>query len=166
MLQPSAGMDYKLTTECYCRSAVAGAVVAATCTAALLVRRYLRRRPQAASSDASGCGIPADEEEKHALRDGAVTLRIVGVTDVYKLDNFPSLRTLILEQRADNRRGPTISMLTGDFLAPYLLSSIDKGRGMMTMLNKTCVAPVCSRELCVAGSVNRIADAVCLLQSD
>ena len=27
-------------------------------------------------------------------------------------------------------------MLTGDFLAPYLLSAIDKGVGMMTMLNK------------------------------
>ena len=28
-------------------------------------------------------------------------------------------------------------MLTGDFLAPYLLSSFDKGVGMMSMLNKT-----------------------------
>ena len=33
--------------------------------------------------------------------------------------------------------GTTISMLTGDFLAPYLLSSFDKGLGMMSMLNKT-----------------------------
>ena len=29
------------------------------------------------------------------------------------------------------------SLLTGDFLAPYLLSSFDKGLGMMSMLNKT-----------------------------
>lgn len=28
-------------------------------------------------------------------------------------------------------------MLTGDFLAPYLLSSIDKGKNMITMLNET-----------------------------
>ena len=33
--------------------------------------------------------------------------------------------------------GKLISMLTGDFLAPYLLSSFDKGVGMMSMLNKT-----------------------------
>ena len=33
--------------------------------------------------------------------------------------------------------GTTISLLTGDFLAPYLLSSFDKGLGMMSMLNKT-----------------------------
>merc|ERR1712232_1453107 len=33
--------------------------------------------------------------------------------------------------------GKTISMLTGDFLAPYLLSSLDKGVGMMQMCNGT-----------------------------
>eukprot|EP00931_Biecheleriopsis_adriatica_P101805 TRINITY_DN76883_c0_g1_i1.p1 TRINITY_DN76883_c0_g1~~TRINITY_DN76883_c0_g1_i1.p1 ORF type:complete len:615 (-),score=123.84 TRINITY_DN76883_c0_g1_i1:7-1851(-) len=68
------------------------------------------------------------------------TLRIVQITDVYVLDNFPSLRTLIQEKRKEleNRcGGKTISMLTGDFLAPYLLSSIDMGDGMMKMCNGT-----------------------------
>jgi len=57
------------------------------------------------------------------------------------LDNFPHLRTLVQEKRAElEARGGgdrTISMLTGDFLAPYLLSSFDNGAGMMSMLNAT-----------------------------
>mmetsp|Transcript_23911 Transcript_23911/g.60427 ORF Transcript_23911/g.60427 Transcript_23911/m.60427 type:complete len:643 (+) Transcript_23911:135-2063(+) len=69
------------------------------------------------------------------------TLRIVQITDVYMLDNFPHLRTLVQEKRAElEARGGgdrTISMLTGDFLAPYLLSSFDNGAGMMSMLNAT-----------------------------
>merc|ERR1719265_2366436 len=73
----------------------------------------------------------------------ACTLQIIHVTDVYTLENFPSLRTLIIEKRAElekklgSDRSKTISVLTGDFLMPYLLSSIDCGRGMMEMLNET-----------------------------
>ena len=48
------------------------------------------------------------------------------VTDVYTLENFPRLKTLLHDIERTNPT--TISMLTGDFLAPYLLSSIDKGR--------------------------------------
>ena len=66
-----------------------------------------------------------------------VTLRIVNITDVYMLDNFPSLRTLIKEQTAGNKNGPTVSLLSGDFLSPYILSSYDFGKGMIKMLNKT-----------------------------
>jgi len=70
----------------------------------------------------------------------ACTLRIIQITDVYVLDNFPHLRNLIKEKAAELAvcgGGKTISMLTGDFLAPYLLSSLDKGAGMMSMLNAT-----------------------------
>ena len=61
------------------------------------------------------------------------------VTDIYTLTNFPSLKTLIDEKRAEAESlgGRAISLLTGDFLAPYLLSSLDRGVGMMAMLNKT-----------------------------
>lgn len=65
------------------------------------------------------------------------TLRIVHVTDVYKLDNFPSLRTLIQQQKEEAPTAKVLSILTGDFLAPYLLSSLDKGIGMTLMLNET-----------------------------
>ena len=67
----------------------------------------------------------------------SVTLRLINVTDVYMLDNFPALKTLIQEQKAANTSGTTVSMLTGDFLAPYLLSSLDFGKGMMKTLNAT-----------------------------
>merc|ERR550532_2590049 len=67
---------------------------------------------------------------------GAARLTIVHITDVYILDNFPHLRTLIKKTKEQNPMN-TVSMLTGDFLAPYLLSSVDKGAAMMKMLIKT-----------------------------
>jgi 2',3'-cyclic-nucleotide 2'-phosphodiesterase (5'-nucleotidase family) len=65
-------------------------------------------------------------------------LTVVQITDVYTLDNFASLKTMLETIRAS--QGPTdtvISMLTGDFLSPYLLSSIDRGQGMMDALAAT-----------------------------
>lgn len=111
------------------------------------------------------------------------TLRVIHVTDVYQLDNLPSLGALIEEKRKLNRRSKpvpnsssvaphrdhhgltmamapvpltlntittadasgnelaalepgaqTVSVLTGDFLMPYLLSTVDHGVGMMRML--------------------------------
>jgi 5''-nucleotidase/2'',3''-cyclic phosphodiesterase and related esterases len=55
------------------------------------------------------------------------------------LDHFPSLSTLIKAQRAEltaaQNGSKAVSILTGDFLMPYLLSTIDKGRGMMKTIN-------------------------------
>ena len=71
-------------------------------------------------------------------KENAARLRIVHITDVYTLNNFPNLKTLINQSKAkQDVFGQTISMLTGDFLAPYLLSSFDNGVGMMKMLNMT-----------------------------
>lgn len=61
-------------------------------------------------------------------------LTVIQVTDVYTLANFASLKTLIAETKANNPPGSVVSVLTGDFLAPYLLSSVDKGAGMMAAL--------------------------------
>ena len=71
--------------------------------------------------------------------DKSARLRIIQITDVYTLKNFPSLKTLILQKKEEQDKlgGKTISVLTGDFLAPYLLSSFDKGFGMMNVINKT-----------------------------
>jgi 2',3'-cyclic-nucleotide 2'-phosphodiesterase (5'-nucleotidase family) len=71
--------------------------------------------------------------------DQSVTLRIVHITDVYTLENFPSLVTLIDEKRQEHGVQKTISLLSGDFLMPYLLSSVDGGKGMMRMLNEVPV---------------------------
>lgn len=69
---------------------------------------------------------------------GESKLTIVQITDVYTLDNFASLKTMLKQIRAS--QGPNaqvVSMLTGDFLSPYLLSSIDRGAGMMAALKAT-----------------------------
>jgi 2',3'-cyclic-nucleotide 2'-phosphodiesterase (5'-nucleotidase family) len=63
----------------------------------------------------------------------AAALRLINVTDTYKFDNFASLKTLIEEKSGEGI--PTKSIMSGDFLAPYLLSSYDDGEGMMRMLN-------------------------------
>ena len=67
-------------------------------------------------------------------------LIIVQITDVYTLDNFASLKTFLNHLRAahkDHSNVKVVSMLTGDFLSPYLLSSIDRGFGMMAALAAT-----------------------------
>ena len=70
-----------------------------------------------------------------ALKPAESRLTIIQITDVYTLQNFASLKTLIETKKRENPN--TISVLTGDFLAPYLLSSIDKGYGMMNAIGKT-----------------------------
>ena len=73
-------------------------------------------------------------------KDSSARLRIVHVTDVYTLNNFPRLKTLLDDSKAQEEKyGKTLCILTGDFLAPYLLSSFDKGVGMMKILNMTPV---------------------------
>ena len=60
---------------------------------------------------------------------------------MYTLENFASLKTLLATirqaQGEDGPRNRVVSMLTGDFLSPYLLSSIDRGAGMMKALAAT-----------------------------
>jgi 2',3'-cyclic-nucleotide 2'-phosphodiesterase (5'-nucleotidase family) len=74
--------------------------------------------------------------------DNGVNLRIVNITDCYTLENFPSLKTLVNTKREEvspNLSSKFATILTGDFLAPYLLSSIDKGTSMIDVLNATPV---------------------------
>jgi 5'-nucleotidase len=57
-------------------------------------------------------------------------LRIVAITDVYELNNLPRLQTFL----AKLTTAPSAVVLTGDFLSPSTLSSIDGGRGMVATL--------------------------------
>jgi hypothetical protein len=54
------------------------------------------------------------------------------VNDVYELENLPFLDGVIQVHGKEN----TVTMLPGDFVAPSLLSSLDKGKGMIDMLNR------------------------------
>ena len=85
-----------------------------------------------------------DEAEGSSSSAGAASplwLRIIQINDVYELDNFASLYTL----KEEVSKGPdrTLFFVCGDFLAPSLLSSLDKGAGMVDCLNAIGVTHVC-----------------------
>eukprot|EP00127_Corallochytrium_limacisporum_P006704 Clim_evm17s233 gene=Clim_evmTU17s233 len=69
-------------------------------------------------------------------------LRIVHVNDVYELDNFPSIKTII-DQYTNQGADKDLVFLGGDFLAPSLLSSLDHGRGMVDIMNRCGFTHVC-----------------------
>ncbi|CAE7476908.1 unnamed protein product, partial [Symbiodinium sp. CCMP2456] len=93
------------------------------------------------SSSSASPGITKPAASTESAPDPCA-LRILQITDVYVLENFPSMKTLIAEKEAELKAeyggaSRCVSVLTGDFLAPYLLSSIDRGSGMVRMLNET-----------------------------
>ena len=69
-------------------------------------------------------------------------LRLVCINDVYALDNLPRLRTLVLGESARDPADRMLVTLAGDFVAPSLLSSLDRGRGMVDCLNAVGVTHV------------------------
>lgn len=73
----------------------------------------------------------------------ACRLRIIAVNDVYNLDNFPRLKTLLSSESADLPPENILTTLAGDFLAPSLLSSLDAGLGMVAVMNEVPVDLVC-----------------------
>ena len=76
------------------------------------------------------------EPPRQQFGSSAARLIILQITDVYTLENIASFKTLVEETRANNPDATVVSMLTGDFLSPYLLSSVDRGAGMMNALGK------------------------------
>ena len=62
-------------------------------------------------------------------------LIVLQITDVYTLQHLASFKTLLEQTREQFPGAKVISMLTGDFLSPYLLSAIDQGKGIMHALN-------------------------------
>jgi len=65
----------------------------------------------------------------------SATLQIVTINDVYEIDQLPAFSTCLQECKA-NGAHKTISTLPGDFVAPSLLSSLDKGSSMIKCLNQ------------------------------
>jgi 2',3'-cyclic-nucleotide 2'-phosphodiesterase (5'-nucleotidase family) len=68
-------------------------------------------------------------------------LRLVAINDVYLLDNLPRLRALLRAPAPD--ADLTLCTLAGDFISPSLLSSLDRGAGMIDCLNAVPVTHVC-----------------------
>jgi len=80
-----------------------------------------------------------DKMEHFKSQASMCSLRIISINDVYEITNFPMLYNLIQDYKVEN----TIVVLPGDFVAPSLLSSLDKGRGMIDMMNRVGVDYVC-----------------------
>ena len=74
--------------------------------------------------------------EPAPCKEDEARLIVLQITDVYTLEYFAHFKTLLEETRAKSQGAKVICMLTGDFLSPYLLSSVDKGAGMMHALNR------------------------------
>ncbi|HNN94978.1 MAG TPA: 5'-nucleotidase C-terminal domain-containing protein [Pseudomonadota bacterium] len=70
-------------------------------------------------------------------------LRVVCVNDVYSLENLPRLKSLVEAERGREPADRMLVTLAGDFVAPSMLSSLDKGRGMIDALNCIGVTHVC-----------------------
>ncbi|MBP6831125.1 MAG: 5'-nucleotidase C-terminal domain-containing protein [Deltaproteobacteria bacterium] len=71
------------------------------------------------------------------------TLRLVCVNDVYSLENLPRLRTLVRRCASEEPADMLVTTLAGDFVAPSLLSSLDRGAGMIDCLNAIPITHVC-----------------------
>lgn len=100
-------------------------------------------------------------EDGHKL--ARCRMRIIAVNDVYLLENFPRLKTLIDKESRGFPPGNVISTLAGDFLAPSLLSSIDAGFSMVKVMNATPINMVCfgnhdGNDIPYAKLVHRIAE--------
>lgn len=73
---------------------------------------------------------------------GPFTLKIIQINDVYKLENLPHVKTC-KDVESASFDGLTISVLPGDFLSPFPLSSIDHGAGMIACLNEAGIDYAC-----------------------
>ncbi len=80
--------------------------------------------------------VSSDAWEPTPCAPSEVRLTIIQITDTYTLENLASVKTLVADVKAKSKGAKVISMMTGDFLSPYLLSSVDRGQGMMNALAK------------------------------
>jgi 2',3'-cyclic-nucleotide 2'-phosphodiesterase (5'-nucleotidase family) len=73
--------------------------------------------------------------------DSNLWLRIIHINDVYELENYPNFKTLVEKESKSAHK--TIVVMGGDFLGPSLLSSLDKGRGMVDIMNECGITHCC-----------------------
>ncbi|KIG15817.1 5'-nucleotidase [Enhygromyxa salina] len=64
------------------------------------------------------------------------SLRVICVNDIYSLENLPRLKSLVQHHAETNPADRMVVTLAGDFVAPSILSSLDKGAGMIECLNE------------------------------
>ena len=70
------------------------------------------------------------------------SLRVICINDVYTLENLPRLKSLVQHYTEALPADQLLVTLAGDFVAPSILSSLDKGVGMVDCLNAIPVTHV------------------------
>src|SRR5689334_7207756 len=69
-------------------------------------------------------------------------LRLICDNDVYTLDHLPALKSLVQHYSEVSPADRLLVTLAGDFIAPSILSSLDKGVGMLDCLNAVPITHV------------------------
>ena len=99
--------------------------------------------PPPAAAPAPTAAAPAAPAAAAGSTLGACRLRIFHINDVSEIDNLATLRTAVEAMSEGIPRSNVLVTLAGDFLAPSLGSMLDRGRGMIDMLNAIPVGAVC-----------------------
>ena len=70
-------------------------------------------------------------------------LRILSVNDVYEIKNYPYVETVIQSLKETTEDGVVIACLSGDFLSPCLITSLDGGKAMLDILKVVNIDYLC-----------------------
>ncbi|MGB3508728.1 MAG: hypothetical protein WBA93_05695 [Microcoleaceae cyanobacterium] len=70
-------------------------------------------------------------------------LRIVSINDVYDIKNYPDVETVIQSLKQTAEDAIVVASLSGDFLSPCLLTSLDGGKSMLDVLKVVDIDYIC-----------------------
>ncbi|NET63088.1 MAG: bifunctional metallophosphatase/5'-nucleotidase [Moorea sp. SIO1G6] len=70
-------------------------------------------------------------------------LRIISINDVYDIKNYPYVETVIQSLKETSEDAVVIACLSGDFLSPCLITSLDGGKAMLDVLKVVNIDYIC-----------------------
>lgn len=70
-------------------------------------------------------------------------LRILSINDVYDIANYPYVETVIQSLKQTAEDGVVVACLSGDFLSPCLITSLDGGKAMLDVLKVVNIDYIC-----------------------
>ncbi|EGJ31636.1 MULTISPECIES: EF-hand domain-containing protein [Moorena] len=70
-------------------------------------------------------------------------LRIISINDVYDIKNYPYVETVIKSLKETSEDAVVIACLSGDFLSPCLITSLDGGKAMLDVLKVVNIDYIC-----------------------
>lgn len=109
-----------------------------------LLPRVIFHRPWSQAEELEEGRSPSiAPEASRPSRPAQCRLRLIFISDVYKLDNLPAVKTLVAAESAGFPATNVVTALPGDFLAPSLLSSLDGGYSMIKAMNHIPIDLVC-----------------------